>query len=168
MTAAPGLTWAHFGADGGDLLAAAAVHGIPHPPGYPLYLLLLRNSMPPELTPFNLPDATAVTGSRDRATLATQALYLLNNPFVVGLSQRFAARVKAAAPDTEARLRFAYRSAFGRAPTDDEWQQARDFLREAELMLASSDAAPAGTGRSDAWAAFCQALLSASELRYVD
>lgn len=41
-TAAPGLTWAHFGADGGDLLAAAATGGVPHPPGYPLYTLLLR------------------------------------------------------------------------------------------------------------------------------
>lgn len=42
ITAAPGLTWAHFGADGGDFLAAAAVNGVPHPPGYPLYLLILR------------------------------------------------------------------------------------------------------------------------------
>ncbi len=133
-----------------------------------LYLLLLRNAMPPELTPFNLPDATAVTGSRDRATLATQALYLLNNPFVVGLSQRFGARVQAAAPGTDARVRFAYRSTFGRTPTDGEMQQARDFLREADLMLASTAQDEGPAGRSDAWAAFCQALLSASELRYVD
>lgn len=41
-TAAPGLTWAHFGADGGDLLAAAASNGVPHPSGYPLYMLLLQ------------------------------------------------------------------------------------------------------------------------------
>jgi hypothetical protein len=41
-TAAPGLTWAHGGADGGDLLAAALTHGVPHPPGYPTYQLLLR------------------------------------------------------------------------------------------------------------------------------
>ncbi len=41
-SAAPGLTWAHFGADGGELLAAAVTNGVPHPPGYPLYMLLLR------------------------------------------------------------------------------------------------------------------------------
>ena len=40
--AAPGLTWAFYGADGGDLLAAAMVNGVPHPAGYPLYTLLLR------------------------------------------------------------------------------------------------------------------------------
>jgi hypothetical protein len=41
-TMAPGLTWAHFGADGGDLVTAAATGGIAHPSGYPTYLLLAR------------------------------------------------------------------------------------------------------------------------------
>jgi hypothetical protein len=41
-TMAPGLTWANFGVDGGDLIAAAATGGIAHPTGYPLYLLLAR------------------------------------------------------------------------------------------------------------------------------
>jgi hypothetical protein len=39
---APGLTWSHQGADGGELVAAAVVNGVPHPPGYPLYMLLLQ------------------------------------------------------------------------------------------------------------------------------
>lgn len=39
---APGLTWANGGWDGGDLITAAATGGIPHPTGYPLYLLLAR------------------------------------------------------------------------------------------------------------------------------
>ena len=41
-TLAPGLSWANGGADGGDLIAAAATGGVAHPPGYPLYLLLAR------------------------------------------------------------------------------------------------------------------------------
>jgi len=40
LTVAPGLTWAHDGADGGDLAVAVANLGIPHPPGYPTYVLL--------------------------------------------------------------------------------------------------------------------------------
>lgn len=39
---APGLTWAHQGADGGELLAAAVSNGVPHPPGYPLYMLIMQ------------------------------------------------------------------------------------------------------------------------------
>ena len=40
-TLAPGLTWAFDGADGADLLSAVYTRGIPHPPGYPTYLLLM-------------------------------------------------------------------------------------------------------------------------------
>jgi hypothetical protein len=39
-TAAPSLTWAHGGTDGGDLITAAVTNGIPHPPGYPTYVTL--------------------------------------------------------------------------------------------------------------------------------
>ena len=44
-TLAPGLTWAHHAADGGDLLAAALTVGVPHPSGYPTYQLLLRTAI---------------------------------------------------------------------------------------------------------------------------
>jgi hypothetical protein len=40
LTLAPALTWAHYGADGGDLARAVATGSIPHPPGFPTYLLL--------------------------------------------------------------------------------------------------------------------------------
>ncbi len=39
LTLAPGLTWANRGADGGDLITAAATGGVPHPTGYPVWLL---------------------------------------------------------------------------------------------------------------------------------
>ena len=38
-TLAPGLTWAYDSADSGDLLTAIATGGVPHPSGYPTYLL---------------------------------------------------------------------------------------------------------------------------------
>jgi hypothetical protein len=39
-TLAPTITWAHAGADSGDLATAVAVAGVPHPSGYPTYLAL--------------------------------------------------------------------------------------------------------------------------------
>jgi hypothetical protein len=40
LTLAPDLTWANAGSDGGELITAAVTLGIPHPPGYPTYVLL--------------------------------------------------------------------------------------------------------------------------------
>ena len=41
-TAAPGITWANDGGDGGDLVTAVVSSGVPHPSGYPTYLLIGR------------------------------------------------------------------------------------------------------------------------------
>jgi hypothetical protein len=40
LTLAPDLTQSFHSADGGELITAAVTGGIPHPPGYPTYLLL--------------------------------------------------------------------------------------------------------------------------------
>jgi hypothetical protein len=40
LTLPPDLTWSHAGGDGGELITAAATLGVPHPPGYPLYVVL--------------------------------------------------------------------------------------------------------------------------------
>ena len=132
-----------------------------------IYLLMLRNSMPPELTPFNLPDALTVTGRRDESTLTMQSLYLLNNKFIVEQSKHFANEVIKSANDDTGRVRSAYRQALARDPSVSETERARDFLRDADLMLVSSES-DANKRLHAAWAAFCQALLAGNELRYVD
>jgi hypothetical protein len=42
LTLSPTVAWLNLGEDSGDLLAAAATLGIPHPTGYPLFVLLGR------------------------------------------------------------------------------------------------------------------------------
>lgn len=39
-TVATDLTWSNYGGDSGELVTAAATLGVPHPPGYPLYVIL--------------------------------------------------------------------------------------------------------------------------------
>ncbi|MBI5033474.1 MAG: DUF2723 domain-containing protein [Chloroflexi bacterium] len=41
-TMPPSLTWAHDGSDGGDLVTAVARGSLPHPPGYPIYLIVAK------------------------------------------------------------------------------------------------------------------------------
>ena len=47
-----------------------------------VYLPLLRGLTPTSLEVFDFAEQGMVTGSRDTTTVATQALYLLNDPFV--------------------------------------------------------------------------------------
>ncbi len=132
-----------------------------------VYLLHLRNSMPAELTAFNLPDGITVTGKRDETTLPTQALYLLNSPFLVNQSKRLAATLLKS-PETEpARVRTAFLRTFAREPSKTEAQQAIAFLRRAESGLMQTQ--PDSEARQHTvWAAFCQALFASNELRYLD
>ncbi|HRQ40549.1 MAG TPA: DUF2723 domain-containing protein [Chloroflexota bacterium] len=40
LTLSPDLTWANFSSDGGELITAALTWGVPHPPGYPAYVVV--------------------------------------------------------------------------------------------------------------------------------
>jgi len=42
LTLAPDLTWSNWGADGGDFIVAVVRGTLPHPPGFPLYLMIGR------------------------------------------------------------------------------------------------------------------------------
>lgn len=73
-TIAPTLTWGFrdYAVDGGELLAAAHTLGVPHPPGYPTYMLLLKFFT--IIVPFG---DTAFRGNLLSATLAaTSAMFL--------------------------------------------------------------------------------------------
>lgn len=87
-TLAPGLTWSHSGVDGGDLITATATGGVPHPTGYPLYLLLAgffqRLPIGPLAFRTNLLSALTMTG-------AALMVYLLVERFFSGADRRVGA-----------------------------------------------------------------------------
>lgn len=87
---APGLTWAHFGADGGDLITAAATGGVAHPSGYPTYLLLARlfQSLPFGALAYrtNLLSALAMTAASVFIYALVSRRLRGDNPFFIHLS----------------------------------------------------------------------------------
>ncbi len=97
LTLAPDLTWANFGADGGDLITASYTLGIPHPPGYPTYVFLgkLFRSLPLGGTVayrFNLFSAATmaiaagfvtVTAEETRNHLQTRSINHHNPSFII-------------------------------------------------------------------------------------
>ena len=98
-----------------------------------VYLPLLRGLAPRSLEVFDFAEQGMVTGSRDATTVASQALYLLNDPFVrqqsLALAERLFQRTDL---DDAGRIQWAYRLVLGRTPTTNEITRASSFLSDYE------------------------------------
>jgi hypothetical protein len=135
-----------------------------------VYLPLLRGLTPRALEVFDFAEQGFVTGSRDTTTVATQALYLLNDPFVHRQAHALAARLlQPADRDDAARIHLAYRLTMGRDATGREIDRTSAYLAEyeAEARVASKETKESSATKTAAWASFCQALLASAEFRYV-
>lgn len=77
---------------------------------------------PPKfLAGFNLPDLKLPTGRRDVTNVPTQALVLLNDPFVLAMAKHWAQRMmEDSASSPEQRLHVMFTRAFAREPTSAE------------------------------------------------
>ncbi len=95
-----------------------------------------RRSLPyPFFDTFDLPDQNVTAAARNVSTVATQALTLLNNPFVLGQARLFADRLREAAPnDVSEQIDLAYRTALTRPPTAQEVLVATDLVRSQSLV----------------------------------
>jgi hypothetical protein len=107
-----------------------------------IYLPLLRGLIPKALEAFDPADATLVTGRRDATTVPTQALFLLNSPFVRKHALALAESVLRE-PDDAARVQTAYRRALGRSATPEEVRRALSFVGEYESAAKDEVWAPA-------------------------
>jgi hypothetical protein len=124
-----------------------------------VYLPIVRNALPESLAIFDFADPSLIVGQRDVTTVPSQALFLMNSPFVIDQAAGFADKVLAARDlDDAARVDLAIRLAFSRAATAEEKQRVAEFVQGLQT---------AGQTRSNAWAAFCQTLLASAEFRYL-
>ena len=104
-----------------------------------VYLPLLRGLTPTSLAVFDFAEQGMVTGRRETTTVAPQALYLLNDPFIRRQSLVLAELLLAQADAADAdRITLAYLRTFGRTPDSVEIGQALDFLEAFEAALATS------------------------------
>ena len=98
-----------------------------------VYLPLLRSLTPKALEVFDFADQTMVTGSRDATTVAPQALYMLNDPFIRRQGAATAERVLRQSQATDAkRIDLAYRLTFGRPATRAEIERVEAYLADYE------------------------------------
>jgi hypothetical protein len=124
-----------------------------------IYTPVFRNRLLELFEAFDFPDPNLVGGRRNVSTVATQALYLLNSPFVMEQA-RHAAQAALAVPhlNDASRVERAYRVALGRLPA----------AREREIALAFLTAAgPQAERRLAAWERLYQALFACIDFRYI-
>lgn len=134
----------------------AADYGfVPAAPCRSVYLPVFRNALPALFEAFDFADPSMVTGCRTASTVAPQALFMLNNPFILDQARRAAVRLLATqSGDDAARIVAAYRQTLGRAPTAGEQQLAARFIASRQRM--------------DAWAGLFQVLFASADFRYVE
>jgi hypothetical protein len=83
---------------------------------------------------FDLPDQNTSCGRRNVSTVATQALTLLNDEFILRQARLFADRVKEAAPNDAGRqVDMTYGIALTRPPDEKEMAVAMEFLKKQSL-----------------------------------
>jgi hypothetical protein len=124
-----------------------------HSPRRTLYLMTIRSDRTGFGPLFDVADSTAPVDKRTVSTVAPQALFLMNHPFVKEQAKAFAARVLARGGTEADRLTFAHRVAFGRPPTDEELSVGRQIV--------------AGGSRG-AWETWCHLLFEANEFVVIE
>jgi hypothetical protein len=146
-----------------------------------VYLPIARNVLPDALEVFDFPEPSLVAGARETTNVPSQALFLLNNPFVAAQAQKFAERVLAAYPGgpnggvaahLDQRVAYAFWLAFSRPPDPMEKQAAAAFFAKFPSNWSKGDTSPSGIRDAGdvqaAWTSFCRALFASAEFRFLN
>ncbi len=135
-----------------------------------LYLMTIRSDRSGYGPLFDAADASVSVERRTVSTVAPQALFLLNNPFLLEQTRLLAALLAKAAPtDATARIQRAYQRLYSRPAAPEEVEIGLAFLAHAaKKTSAPGSASPALLSDTHAWEEYCQLLLCANEFVYID
>jgi hypothetical protein len=121
-----------------------------------VYVPVLRNSLPELFEVFDFADPSMVVGTRHTSTVAPQALFLLNHPFVMEEARHTAERLlREAGANATDQVQLLYRLTLGRPPTEAELNLAIRFLAGSEYESTA------------ALAQLAQALFASLDFRHV-
>jgi hypothetical protein len=119
-----------------------------------MYAHLDRLNVPGIYRTFDFPSPDATSPQRDTTTVPQQALYLMNNPFVLDCARGVLGQSEVLkGGDLQQKVSGVYDVLYGRAPSVVERDLAREFI---------------GTGSDAAWQRYVQGLLLVNEFAYVD
>jgi hypothetical protein len=119
-----------------------------------IYAPVFRNRLLELLEVFDFADPNLVVGQRNVSTVATQALFMVNSPFILEQSRFAAKRFMALETNDDRRLERMYLESCGRAPSDAEREIAMRFLRNSK-------------DQAESWERIAQAVFASIDFRYV-
>lgn len=115
-----------------------------------IYLPVVRSHVYDLFTLLDFPNSTTPVGRRDHTTVATQALLMLNNPFLMEKAAQISKLVRTHQdPLNELHLRL-----FAQPADDDQRRWAEEFLQKSG-------------GKDAAWAVLCHTLLISNDFLYL-
>ena len=125
-----------------------------------VYVPVFRSSLPELFEVFDFANPSLVTGRRDISTVAPQALFMMNHPFVRTQARLTAERLLSDPLLNEShRINHAYLQILGRPATETEVLLGQDFLK------AVTDTSE--KGRIEAWTQMVQSMFLTIEFRYI-
>lgn len=126
-----------------------------------------RNFLSPFLLAFDLPIPDSTVGQRSVSNVPSQALALMNDPFIRDQAKIWAQRLQADPPTTpRERIQSLYLEALGRFPNDTETET---LLRLVNHQGKGHDRTPSRNGESsnEPWTEACHGMFLLKEFRYV-
>jgi hypothetical protein len=125
-----------------------------------VYVPVFRSSLPELFEVFDFANSSLVTGRRTLSTVAPQALFMMNHPFVRTQAKLAAERLLGdSQPKEEHRINHAYLRILGRHATVAEIALSQKFLKS---VIDTTE-----KGQSEAWTQMVQSLFSTIDFRYV-
>lgn len=97
-----------------------------------VYLPIMRNRLPEVLDVFDFPEPSGVIGTREVTNVPTQALYLMNSPFVQKRGEGLAARVRSMSEDAREQVQLMFELCFARRPSEEESERVIAFLQRSD------------------------------------
>lgn len=96
-----------------------------------IYIFQKRTIQVPMMELFDAPNGIGACARRNRSTIATQALILMNNAFVLDQAARFADRLKKEAGEDQSRqINLAFQLTLSRPPSATELDAALSFIKQ--------------------------------------
>ncbi len=118
-----------------------------------IYVFMRRSMRVPFFETFDVPDAMSSRGVREKTTVATQALLLMNNEFVRKQAEHFAGRLgQLENKEPRVAVEEAYWLALSRKPTEEEIKLSLELINSEGQSLTN----------------FCHILFTLNEFIYVD